>query len=147
MNTRRLKPPDEDGGDEAPRLSSPLLGGEKKDLVATATEICHRYRQEFPDEKERYGSAGNAWCVHDNQHMLNWAVETVNGYFEINQEVAWLANILEARHFPTDRLARSLDIGAQVVQETLTGKPGQQLSRVLTGSAAFVRSGAFRDLD
>jgi hypothetical protein len=147
MNTQRLKPPDEDSGDVAPRLSSPLRGGEPIDLVAVATEICHRYRNEFPDEKERYGDAGNAWCVHDNQHMLNWAVETVNGYFDINQEVAWLANILDARQFPTDRLARNLDIGAEVVRETLTGEPGKQLSQVLIGSAAFIRTGAFRNLD
>src|ERR1700712_5097937 len=99
MNARRPNPPD--GGDEAPRMSSPLLGGEPLDLVAAATEICRQYRDEFPDEEERYGDAGNAWCVHDNQHMLNWAVETANGYFDIEQELAWLANILEARQFPT----------------------------------------------
>ena len=73
-------------------ISAPLLGGEPLDLLALATEICRRYREEFPDELERYGEAGNAWCVHDNQHLLNWAVETVNGYFDIEHEVAWLAD-------------------------------------------------------
>jgi hypothetical protein len=145
MNAPHLKPPG--GGEEAPRLSSPLLGGKPLDLVAVATEICHRYRDEFPDEKDRYGDAGDAWCVHDNQHMLNWAVETVNGYFDIHHEIAWLANILEARQFPTDRLARNLDIGALVVREAVTGAPGTQLSQVLVSGAAFVRSGAFRVMD
>lgn len=117
------------------------------DLLALASEICRRYREEFPDERERYGEAGNAWCVHDNQHLLNWAVETVNGYFDIKHEVAWLANILEARQFPVQRLARGLDIGADVTRGEVDGSPGEELSRVLTSTAAFVRSGAFRDYE
>lgn len=142
---RPLAPPS--GGDGPPLISAPLLGGEPLDLLALATEICRRYREEFPDELERYGDAGNAWCVHDNQHLLNWAVETVNGYFDIEHEVAWLANVLEARQFPLDRLARGLDIGADVTREAVEGDPGQELSRVLTSTAVFVRSGAFRDYE
>jgi hypothetical protein len=145
MNTRRLLPPS--GGDEAPRMSAPLLGGEPLDLIALATAICQQYRGEFPDERDRYGEAGIAWCVHDNQHLLNWAVETSNGYFDIKHEVAWLANILEARLFPIDRLARNLDIGAEVTQREVPGEPGQKLSGVLTTSGTFVRSGAFRDYE
>jgi hypothetical protein len=146
MNVR--PPPDPpSGGEGPPVLSAPLLGGEPLNLLVLATEICRRYREEFPDERGRYGEAGNAWCVHDNQHLLNWAVETVNGYFDIDHEIAWLANILEARQFPVDRLARGLDIGAHVTREAVPGIPGVQLYEVLTRSAAFVRSGAFRDYD
>ena len=61
MTGRRLRPPE--GGDKAPKVSSPLDGGESLDLVALATAICERYRLEYPDERERYGDAGNAWCV------------------------------------------------------------------------------------
>ena len=139
----RLEPP----SGQPPPTAARLGDGPPLDLAALARDVCRRYRSEFPDEAERYGDAGVAWCVHDNQHMLNWAVETVNGYFDINQEVAWLANILDARQFPTDRLARNLDIGAEVVRETLTGEPGKQLCQVLNGSAAFIRTGAFRNLD
>jgi len=143
MTGRRLRPPE--GGDEAPSVSSPLAGGDVLDLVALATAICERYRLEYPDERERYGDAGIAWCVHDNQHLLNWATESVNGELDIRQEVAWLATVLEARDFPTDRLARNLDIGADVVSGEVGGPGGRELAAVLTATAGFVRSGDFRD--
>jgi hypothetical protein len=111
-----------------------------------ATEICRRYRQEFPDEEKRYGDAGNEWCVHDNQHLLNWGVEAANGHLDINLEVSWLASVLEARGFPIERLARNLDLGADVVLEQVTGAPGARLALVLTDTASFVRShGSFLD--
>ena len=143
MTGRRLRPPE--GGDEAPSVSSPLAGGDVLDLVALATAICERYRLEYPDERERYGVAGIAWCVHDNQHLLNWATESVNGELDIRQEVAWLATVLEARDFPTDRLARNLDIGADIVSGEVGGPGGRELAAVLTATAGFVRSGEFRD--
>ena len=31
-------------------------------LFSLATAICERYRLEYPDERERYGDAGIAWC-------------------------------------------------------------------------------------
>jgi hypothetical protein len=143
MTARRLEPPQ--GGDEPPRVSSPLAGGESLDLVALATAICERYRQEYPDEQERYADAGIAWCVHDNQHLLNWATESVNGELDINQEVAWLATVLEARDFPVDRLARDLDIGADIVLDRVAGPGAIALAVTLTAAAGFVRSGDFRD--
>jgi hypothetical protein len=139
MTARRLKPPS--GGDEAPRVSARLgARGPSLDLVALATEICARYRQEFPDERGRYGEAGNQWCVHDNQHLLNWGVEAANGHLDINREVAWLASVLESRGFPTERLARSLDLGAEVILEQVDGVPAVKLARVLADTSSFVRS-------
>jgi|BarGraIncu00222A_1022003.scaffolds.fasta_scaffold87005_1 hypothetical protein len=143
MTGRPLRPPE--GGDEAPRISSPLAGGDPLDLVALATAICERYTPEYPDEGERYGDAGIAWCVHDNQHLLNWATESVNGELDIRQEVAWLATVLESRDFPVDRLARGLDIAAEVVLDRVGGDGGRELAAVLTDTAGFVRSGDFRD--
>jgi hypothetical protein len=143
MTGQPLRPPE--GGDEAPRISSPLAGGDPLDLVALATAICERYTPEYPDEGERYGDAGIAWCVHDNQHLLNWATESVNGELDIRQEVAWLATVLESRDFPVDRLARGLDIAAEVVLDRVGGDGGRQLAAVLTDTAGFVRSGGFRD--
>lgn len=143
MTGRRLRPPE--GGDEAPRFSSPLAGGQALDLVALATTICARYQREYPDERERYGDAGVAWCVHDNQHLLNWATESVNGELDMMPEVAWLATVLEARDFPPDRLARDLEIGADVVLGQIPGSGGRALAAVLTAAAGFVRSGDFRD--
>lgn len=143
MTGQPLRPPE--GGDEAPRISSPLAGGDPLDLVALAMAICERYTPEYPDERERYGDAGIAWCVHDNQHLLNWATESVNGELDIRQEVAWLATVLESRDFPVDRLARGLDIAAEVVLDRVGGDGGRQLAAVLTDTAGFVRSGDFRD--
>jgi hypothetical protein len=104
-------------------------------LVPLAQEICRRYRAEFPDEQGRYGDAGVAWCVHDNQHILNWAIGARNGRVDLERELAWLARVLEARHFPLDRLARDLEIAADVVRERY-----ESLAAELSAGAAFVRS-------
>lgn len=81
------------------------------DLVALATEICARYRAEFPDEEQRYGPAGQAWCLHDNQYILAWALL---GPEVLEPNVAWLAGVLAARDFPLERLRRDLEIAAEV---------------------------------
>ncbi|MDP8907547.1 MAG: hypothetical protein M3N47_00195 [Chloroflexota bacterium] len=108
--------------------------------MALASEICRRYLVAYPDDVQRYGDVATAWCIHDNQYLLFWAAESMNGYVNMKQEVAWLASVLEARHFPIDRLARNLDLGAAVVVDELNGTPGKRLAKVLTGAAEFVRS-------
>lgn len=131
-----MEPP---SGDTPPALAW-LEGSETLDLNTLAQEICRRYRQEFPDEQIRYGDAGTAWCVHDNQYLLSWGAEAVNGFVDMEDEVGWLANVLEARKFPLERLARDLDIGAEVVLGSVGGAPGEKLAGVLADAAAFVRS-------
>jgi hypothetical protein len=136
--TGRLSPPA--GGEEAPRESAPLgPNGPVLDLRVLAIEACARYRREFPDEQGRYGDAGNQWCAHDIQHVLNWGVDAVNGDLDIGHEISWLASVLEARGFPIERLARGLDLAADVVVEQVDGSPGSSLAVVLTDTAAFVR--------
>ncbi len=105
------------GGTPPPRTGI-LMGGDAPiDLVALAEEICGRYRDEFPDEQERYGDAGVAWCIHDNLHILNWAfLDEGDGL--LGRQVAWLARVLGARGFPLDRLARDLQIAAEVVGDS-----------------------------
>ena len=137
MTERRLEPPSGQPPPSEVRLrdvADPL------DLRALAREICRRYRDEHPDERERYGDAGTAWCVHDNQHLLNWAAGSVNGYVDLEPDDGWLARVLEARDFPLDRLARNLEIGADVVREQVGGAPGDELADALAGAGAFVRS-------
>ncbi|HEV3000697.1 MAG TPA: hypothetical protein VGW75_08155 [Solirubrobacteraceae bacterium] len=92
--------------------------GELVDVRELAREVCRRYREEFPDERERYGDAGVAWCVHDNQHLLSWALLDVRGATRLEDQVAWLARVLGARDFPLDRLARDLELCADVVTGT-----------------------------
>jgi hypothetical protein len=108
-------------------------------LVPLAEEICRRYRDEFPDEAQRYGDAGNAWCVHDNQHLLFWAASAVSGGVDMDRQVGWLADVLEARDFPLPRLARNLDIGAEVVLELVDSNQRGQMASALTDSATSIR--------
>ena len=136
MTDRRLEPP---GGDAAPTTGW-LTDDEKLELAPLAQEVCLRYRSEFPDEEERYGSAGHAWCVHDNQHLLYWATEAVHGYVDMEEQVGWLARVLEARAFPLVRLARNLDLAADVVREQVEAPPGDALGDALARAAEFVRS-------
>jgi len=136
MTERRLQPPD----GNPPPASVPIGDGATLQLEPLAREICRQYAREFPDEGERYGKAWRAWCIHDNQHVLSWAVDSLEGYVDMHHEVAWLARVLEARDFPLARLARSLDLAAGVTRRRVAGDPGQSLAAVLDDAAAFVRS-------
>jgi hypothetical protein len=121
-------------------VTAELRDGEVLDLRALAQEICRRYEDEFPDEQARYGDAGMAWCEHDNQHLLNWAVTESNGYGGFERQLTWLAGVLGARSFPLERLARDLDIAAAVLDELGTRRP--RPSEILANGARFVRSRA-----
>jgi hypothetical protein len=125
---------------QPPPARAELADGTELDLEALAREVCDRYRAEYADEEERYGEAGMAWCRHDNQHLVNWAVLDTREYVVLDEQVAWLAKVLEAREFPLDRLARNLDIAAGVVGERVAG--GEAVAAALTGAAAMVRSRA-----
>ena len=124
-------------GAPPPRVAE-LPDGTPIDLEALAREICERYRAEYPDEEERYGEAGVLWCRHDNQHLLNWAVLHTRGFVVLDEQVAWLAKVLEAREFPLDRLARNLDLGADVVAARVAG--ANDVAAALRDAAAMVRS-------
>jgi len=129
----RLEPP---SGHPPPERAATPAG--ELDLVALAAEVCDRYRAEYPDERERYGDAGTAWCRHDNQWLLAWAVADVHaGHLSLLDQVAWLARVLEARDFPLDRLARNLDIDGDVVTERAGDAP---LADRLREAGAFVRA-------
>jgi hypothetical protein len=123
---------------QPPPASAELADGTALDLDALAREVCDRYRAEFPDEKGRYGEAGMQWCRHDNQHLLNWAVLDTRDYVVLDEQVAWLAKVLEAREFPLDRLARDLDIAAAVVGERVAA--GEAVVAALSRAAEMVRS-------
>jgi len=112
--TAPVRPPE--GGTPPPEQAT-LADGTLLDLRPLAEEICRRYRAEFPDEQGRYGDAGIAWCVHDNQHILQWAVVATT-YDEtiLTTQVAWLAGLLAARSFPLPRLVRDLELAADVMR-------------------------------
>lgn len=133
-----LEPP----SGEPPPESAVLPEGGEVDLLPLAHEICRRYRDAFPDEQQRYGDAGHAWCVHDNQYQLFWAFEAASGYLDMTTEVAWLARVLESRDFPLVRLARNLEIAADVLQERLPPASGPAVIKEVAAAAVFVRSHA-----
>ena len=134
--TRRTEPP----SGHPPPAETRIGDAPAIDLATLAREICRRYDSEYPDEQERYGDAGNAWCVHDNQHILNWAAGSVNGFVDLERELSWLARVLEAREFPLDRMARNMDIAADVVRERVDGMPGAELADGLAAGGRFVRA-------
>lgn len=127
------RPPAPPGGTPPPRTATVRATGAVLDLEAIAIAACRRYREEYPDEADRYGEVGMAWCVHDTQHLVNWAVMDLNADVVLNEQVAWLARVLEARDFPLDRLARSLDIDAEVVADA------PEVAARLRDAAALVR--------
>jgi len=112
------------------------------DLVAIARKTCVAYDREFPDERERYGPAGAAWCRHDSQHLLNWAVLSLTQDLDYERELAWLARILEARDFPLSRLARCLELLAQTTRQRVPDVP-QVADRIQHGAEFIASHGSF----
>jgi hypothetical protein len=131
--SRALSPP---SGWPAP--GDVTLAGAHVQLAPLAGEIADRYFREFPDDLERYGEAARAWEVHDTSHCLQWAVLDAEGLVDLRREVDWLAKVLHARGFPLDRLARNLELGADVVAEQL-GEPGRSVAQRLRSAAGAVR--------
>ena len=92
------------------------MRGEAIHLAPLAHEICRRFLLEYPDDSERYGDAALAWCVHDNQWLLGWAAEDREvGGTHFADNASWLARVLDARDYPTERLVRDLELAAEVV--------------------------------
>lgn len=133
-------------GGAAPPTRARTAAGDTIDLLPLAEEICRRYEAEFPDERERYGPAGAAWCVHDNLHLLAWAIqEARDGTLDLGEQVAWLATVLRSRGFPVARLARDLLLAAEVVAERLPDEAlTWDVAATLTAAAARVCSSSVR---
>lgn len=128
---RRVAPP---SGAEPPRQAKRKDGAEVE-LEPIAREVCDRYFAEYPDDVDRYGEAGYAWCVHDTLYQFAWAIADHDWGADIKKEVRWLANVLEARDFPVDRLVRNLELAATVARVKLD----VEMAQVLEGAATEVR--------
>ena len=128
-----LRPP---SGSPPPHEAS--IGGSVVALGPLAETICERYRSEFPDEEQRYGAAGMAWCRHDNQWLLSWAVADARGFIDLGDQASWLARVLHARDFPVARLARDLQIAAEVVEDGAFGEASAAVAARLRAAAETV---------
>jgi len=113
------------------------------ELMPLALEICRRYALEFSDEHERYGSTGEAWCLHDNQYLLAWAIQDArDGTVDLIEQAMWLRDVLDRRGFPVDRLARNLQMAAEVASGRLPEAPlAQAVAERLAAAAAAVQAG------
>jgi len=96
-----------------------------------ARAICSRYYEQYTDEEARYGARGEAWCVHDNQHIVQWAALDLAEFADLDAQLAWLGRLLHAREFPMDRFVRNLEIAAEVVaaQEPDAAALAERLAR------------------
>ena len=107
------------------------------DLRELAIEVTERYAAEFPDEDERYEpKVWRAWCRHDTQYLLQWAVLDAEGATSLGRQVDWLAGILAARGFPLDRLARTLELAADEAVGEDRPDVAQRLRAAAGGHAA-----------
>jgi hypothetical protein len=129
-----------------PPRQATLADGTVVELGPLAEAVCDRYQAEFPDEQERYGPAGRAWCIHDNLHIFAWAISDAEfGYVRLTEKIAWLARVLDARDFPLERLVRDLEIARDVL---LAAHPQLEPTASLLGSAAAdLRTQGVRGVD
>jgi hypothetical protein len=120
-----------------PPPGSATLDGRRIVLAPLAEEIADRYFAEFPEDFERYGDAARAWEVHDTCHCLHWAILDAEGYASLEKEVAWLTDVLAARGFSLEKLARNLELAAAVVEERVSS--GALVAGRLHAAATSVR--------
>ena len=131
---RRLSPP----SGMAPPQRATAPRGHEVNLVEIARKTCVAYDEEFPDERDRYGPAGIEWCRHDVQHLLNWAVLSLTHDLDFEEQLCWLARVLEARDFPLPRLARCLELLAGIIRESVGSEP--EIADRVDSAAAYVSS-------
>ena len=128
--SRRPAPP---GGWPPPPEAD--AGGVPVDLTRSPAR-ADRYFEAYPEDLERYGELAREWEIHDTQHLLNWAIGDVEGFVDLEHQVAWLAGVLEARDFPVEHLAANLDLAADVVAARAGGPA---VAERLRAAAAHVR--------
>jgi len=120
-----------------PAPESATLKGRAVALGPLAEEVADRYFAEFPEDFDRYGDAARAWAVHDTRHCLHWAFLDAEGYASLEKEIAWLSDVLAARGFPLEKLARNLELAAAVVEQRV--ESGALVAGRLHSASAGVR--------
>jgi hypothetical protein len=117
---------------QQPPPAAQLGDGRSVELQPIAAAASERHLADHPELVERYGEHTRAWCVHDLQWLLLWAVQDADGQgVDFTGQLDWLVRVLGARDYPLDSLADALD----TLAETATGLPG---------AAGRLRDGAAR---
>jgi hypothetical protein len=120
----------------SPPPTAVTLGERQVELAPLLETIADRYFAEFPGDVERYGELAREWELHDTAHCINWAALDVRGFASLDRNISWLANILRARDFPLEQLARNLELAADVCADELD----QAVAARLRNAAPMVRS-------
>ena len=131
----RLRPP---SGGMAPPVTATLLDGTPLDLVPLAREIADEHLARHPEEVERYGEAVRAWCVHDNQHLLNWAALDLAGAVDFDAQLGWLTNVLTSRGYPLESVADDLRTAALVLARPPSSDARRALANRLAAAATTI---------
>jgi hypothetical protein len=131
----RLAPP---GGFNPPQAFR-LDDGTQIDLTPLARKLCEHYYALYPDDLERYGPEGQAWCDHDSRYLLAWGLQDAHAHtLDCVAQVQWLARVLTARSFPIQRLARHVELAAEILRTSQLGNLGNRAGeRMSEASRSF----------
>jgi hypothetical protein len=95
---------------QQPPPEANLQDGRAIELHGLAAAASDRHLADHPELIERYGPHTRAWCVHDLQWLLLWAIQDADGQgVDFAQQLDWLVRVLEARDYPLPSLADALD--------------------------------------
>jgi hypothetical protein len=113
--------------------------GTQVDLAPLARRLSALYYDVYPDDLERYGSVGLAWCDHDSRYLIAWALEDARANaIDCVAQVQWLARVLAARGFPVDRLGRHVELTAALLRSSELGDIGDRAAERLSHAASVV---------
>jgi hypothetical protein len=118
-----------------------LADGTQIDLAPLARKLCEHYYAAYPDDLERYGSEGQAWCDHDSRYLLAWGLEDARAQtLDCVAQVQWLARVLTARRFPIQRLARHVELSAEVLRAPELGDLGTRAGERMSEASRSLAS-------
>jgi hypothetical protein len=121
---------------EPPPATAEAADGSSIDLEPLAIDACERYFAAYPDDVERLGPAGRAWCDHDSRYLLMWALEdALTGDEDCVAQIAWLGRVLVGRNFPLERLVGHVQLAASVLRDADLGDLGQRAAQRLQQAA------------
>lgn len=123
----------------APPVTATLPDGVVLELRPLAAEITERHLRRHPEDGDRYGDLAREWGIHDNQHLVNWAVLDVRGVLSFPEQLRWLANVLDSRGYPLANLADNLQTAAEVMRERVTSDHTTALADTLEAGAELAR--------